>query len=338
MPRPKGGDRCNGPYLERGGYRVRWFVAGKAENSFYATEGEAIRAIGDFRKALVEEQRTLGWALDRYESHMRDNGNKESSIVTTLFRLRALFPLHDSLTSLTPARAAALYEKYRTSPTRTGRPPAGDTQLNTLAQARTFADYCVECGWLKSNPFAKVKAKGRKSAGKKQLTVVEARALSDLCLEERSPAAAGALSALWLGMRCGEILALQPRDVAGEVVYIWEGKTSNAARQLVCPPLLGDLLREHVPFLNADRHWLRREVKRLCRDARVPIVTPHGLRGTHASIARGPGGATAAAIAAALGHGVPTAPAVTGRHYISGEAETAARQERVFQVLQGGAS
>lgn len=47
--------------------------------------------------------------------------------------------------------------------------------------------------------------------------------------------------------------------------------------------------------------WLRRQVWEVCKLAGIPKVGPHGLRGTHASLAA-EAGASAEVVSAALGH------------------------------------
>jgi integrase len=71
-----------------------------------------------------------------------------------------------------------------------------------------------------------------------------------------------------------------------------------------------------------DRGWVLYNVKRLCREAKVPEVTAHGARGIHATIATQMG-TTSHVVALALGHG---SAEVTKRHYIRpGAAEQASR-------------
>jgi integrase len=54
-------------------------------------------------------------------------------------------------------------------------------------------------------------------------------------------------------------------------------------------------------FPDLNRHWLLRQVQRLCKLANVPRVTPHGLRGTASDLAQ-TSGMIGDAVAASLGH------------------------------------
>ena len=76
--------------------------------------------------------------------------------------------------------------------------------------------------------------------------------------------------------------------------------------------------------------WLQQHVDKMCRKARVPAVCPHGLRGTHATLAEA-AGVTSHVVAASLGH---VNDQVTGRHYTTPEARTDAQQRRFFDVLE----
>jgi integrase len=78
--------------------------------------------------------------------------------------------------------------------------------------------------------------------------------------------------------------------------------------------------------------FLYERVKRLCREAGVPEVCPHGLRGTHATLAED-AGESSFAVAVTLGHADTR---VTGRHYTRRDAREGARQSRFLEVLEGG--
>jgi len=79
-----------------------------------------------------------------------------------------------------------------------------------------------------------------------------------------------------------------------------------------------------------DRDWPRHWVQRICREAKVPVVTAHGQRGLHATLAV-EAGVTARAVADALGH---ESFKTTTQSYAHGVG--LAQQTRVLTVLQGG--
>jgi integrase len=71
-------------------------------------------------------------------------------------------------------------------------------------------------------------------------------------------------------------------------------------------------------------------VRRICCAAKTPIVGPHGLRGTHATLAV-QAGVTGDAVARALGH---ESFAVTAGHYAKPEAVIDARTDLVMTSLR----
>lgn len=90
--------------------------------------------------------------------------------------------------------------------------------------------------------------------------------------------------------------------------------------------------RFHGPY-KRDNKWRvvvaigrRRAVKSL------PQVTPHGLRGTAATIAT-PNGAVSHQVAAALGH---SSTAITASAYVDKAAAQQATQRAAMRVLAGG--
>jgi integrase len=72
-----------------------------------------------------------------------------------------------------------------------------------------------------------------------------------------------------------------------------------------------------------------RAVKRCCEAAGVPVVTAHGLRGTHAKVAREVG-VSGVLLAAAMGH---ESEATTTEHYAGRNAVQQGAIERVTAAL-----
>ncbi len=146
-------------------------------------------------------------------------------------------------------------------------------------------------------------------------------------------------------MRASEVTDRLVRDVddGGRVLVIPHAKTRAGVRRLRIPealrPLLDQLFAGKSPTdrlfgPKADRYWLRLAVRRICRIAKTPIVGPHGLRGTHATLAV-EAGVTGDVVAAALGH---ESFAVTVGHNASAESVTSARTRKVEKALSCGTS
>jgi integrase len=101
----------------------------------------------------------------------------------------------------------------------------------------------------------------------------------------------------------------------------------------VLQPLLAKLAEGKGPdarlFEGRNRHWVLRAVKRCCKAAGVRVVTPHGLRGTHAKMAREVG-VSGVLLAQAMGH---ESEATTTQHYAGVGAVANAAIDRVVAAL-----
>jgi integrase len=75
--------------------------------------------------------------------------------------------------------------------------------------------------------------------------------------------------------------------------------------------------------------WVRRHVRRLCKQAGVPTVSPHGLRGTHGRLAV-EAGISGDVVAASLGHENFN---VTTEHYAGRDAVAGAMADLVAASL-----
>ncbi len=101
----------------------------------------------------------------------------------------------------------------------------------------------------------------------------------------------------------------------------------------VLQPLLAGLAKGKGPderlFGNQDRHWVFRSVRIWCKSAGVRAVSPHGLRGTHAKIAREVG-MSGVALATAMGH---ESESTTREHYAGRAAVANASIDRVAGLV-----
>lgn len=259
------------------------------------------------------------------------------------------------LTWLTPARAAHLYEAFRVRPTTRGKRPSVDTARNALAACKSFGRWCAKQGWLPSDPFAAIEPKGKRRRGKAQLGIDETRKLIDTCLAESSRASLAVATSVLLGCGASEVVQRQVRDLddGGHVLHVTRGKNRYRVRSLEVP----DGLRERLVELargrlaasplygtgelgRPTRYWILRHCRRLCALAGVPVVSVHGLRGTHATLALGAvstSHSVAAALAAAgasLGH-APDSPITASTYAAPGSVERAT-QRAALAVIQGG--
>jgi integrase/recombinase XerD len=243
---------------------------------------------------------------------------------------------------MTATNARTIYRSFAT-----GR--SATTHQLRLKEVRAFWKWMVGEGWTRANPWDRVEGEGRRRSGKPQLSTDEARRFVEACTTDGGEGATAALCSLLLAMRASEIVSLRVRDLddGGRLVRIEQGKTDAAARVLEVP----DVLRPHLlqqagrrpgaawlfpAFDDETQHhtrwWLWKHVKRLADTAGARHVSPHGLRGTHATLAR-LAGATGHLVAAQLGH---TSETMTARHYTDTAKVDASERRKTIRVLTGG--
>jgi integrase len=286
----------------------------------------------------------LTHAVDAYEVSLRERNLAGSTVERQRRHLDMLLQLdtngHRPLRWLTAKRADELYAAARET-------TEVATHRSSLGAGKRFGAWCAKRGWLAADPFAEVEGIGRPNKGKPQLHVDESRALIDACVAEGSRASIAVATAFLLGVRASEVTDRTVRDLddGGRLLWIDRGKTNAAQRYLEVPDVIREYLlafkkgRPAAAYLfgksdldRPSRFWLHWHCKRLCRAAKVPVVPPHGLRGTHATLAK-QAGATSHLVAAQLGH---ASTAITEQVYIApGEVDRAA-QRAALKKLRGG--
>lgn len=344
-----------GPYRHGAGYRLVVHRQGKASYSeTVLTEEEALR----MKAALEAELRQmegikLRQALDDYAEHLRQKGNKPSSVEGTLGKLALFFGETDiTVSELTPTYCVALYKRLTIEPRKNQRVLSVDSHRGYLAGAKTFLTWVVAQRWLRENPLKAVVGIGRRRRGKAQLGIDESRALSHKALELAKAGDLGALAVLlllWLGLRASELVNLRARDVDDEGRVLWirdphdaKGpshlKTRAARRAPAVPTFLRRLLvqlAKKTPLRTAPlfgehwRDWPRLQTARLCRLAGVPVVTAHGLRGMRATLSLLTG-ENPDLVARKLGH---TSSRITFAAYAAPGTRDAIEQDRLTRAL-----
>lgn len=307
--------------------RVRVIVkrGGARSSKTVQTRSEALRIGREVARELErEESAEMSDVLVEYREHLQRKGLKGSTVTATMHRLEGLCSGVEYVPDLSTKTCQRLYEAYAETHSPT-------TSLNVMGQARTFGRWCIRRGYLKHNHWEDVETYGRRKRGKPQLTGEEARRLVRVCLGDAGARGGVVLSALLLGLRASEIAAIAPRDIDGATLWVRGTKTANAARRVEVPDVLRDLLPK-VAGAKVDRYKVRSWCQQLCRKAGVPVMGPHSLRATHATLARS-AGATSELVAAQLGHGSTT---VTEGHYIAPGTSEAADRRSALRLLVGG--
>jgi len=333
-------ERIHGPYKH--GDRWRCILVDKDGNRGRRTFATR-RAAEDYAEAARGETGgvTIGKAVRVFLERMKVRGLKPASVTSAEDRLDVMLDLDTN--GSRPVRwlrdrGGELYERAQE-----GRAP--DTHRNALAVGKAFGKFCVKQRWLRDNPFSDVEGAGRRRKGKAQLGVDEARKLTELCLSMGpQPEAVAVLAALLLGPRASEVIERDVRDLddGGRLLWIRDSKSEAGKRAIEVPevlrPLLLALAKDRIaaaPLFwdrrgkRPSRHWVLNHCRRLCKLAGVPVVSAHGLRGTHGSLARR-GGATAELVAAQLGH---AHVGVTNAAYITRQAAQAADSGAVVSAL-----
>lgn len=342
MPGPKRQARAIGPYPHGGASwrAIAIGATGDREYHTFSTQAEARDFIREFNARVADT--TVGETVAEYLEWLRTHGNQERgmrdrSLTTARYRLEGILrgELLAGICDLTPTLAKRLYAKRSTEV----RP---DTHRGELALAQAWGVWCVaERGYLATNPFVGVKATGARNARSGRLRVDDARTFVAAALEENSTGGLAAALALLTGMRATEIVERIVNDIDdnGRVLRITVSKTVAGERELEIPSVLrirfAELSKKRSPgdliFPGLTRHGLYRHVKRLCRKAGVPEVSPHDLRRSFASLSSRSGTATEQ-VARTLGH---AGTDVTRRHYLDAGAEQSAGAKRAEETLFG---
>ena len=340
--------RIHGPYRHHDRWRIKIVErsTGKVTHETYSSEDEARAAAKTMRRRLAWESGiSAADALDAYEKYLGVKGNKPRTIVTTMYRLRRFFGSVSklALVGLTPTAGQKLYDDFTQAKTKDERTMSVDSARNTLSEAKTFLAWAVTKRWARTNALFDVKGVGKRRRGKPQLTVDEARKwlAVGMKIAETEDGAVAALMALLMGMRVSEITdrIVRNLDDDGRLLWITDAKTQAGIRRLQVPQQLQPLLRriaankqptDRLFGPNVHRHMVLRHVRRICKAAGVPVIPPHGLRGTHASLAM-TAGATGDLVAAALGHESFT---TTERHYARADAIADAQQFTALRELK----
>lgn len=324
-------DRAYGPYPHRDKFRVVLVRAdGERATATFTSQAVAKQRVDQVNTEAVG--RTVTSAIDAY---LATSTAKARSKKTIEHRLRGITGNGDRLLRRLTTTIARDTFAARAAVT------SGDTQFHELASARAFAAWCIGRGWLRENPFDNLKPTKPRKRGKPQLRIDEARLLLDACLAEDSKAATAVALALLCGMRASSVTDRVVRDLddGARVLWIENDKTDAGDRRLEVPEILRARLAKLAAgraggeklFTNANRDWLRYHARRLCKVAGVQIISPHSLRGTHASLARPV--VPVEHVARVLGH---AGPAITQRNYLAPGLERGLDQRAVLSVLDGG--
>ena len=332
------GARILGPYQARDKWRLVIIDGPSRKSLVFGSVEQAEAARSSIGEQLKQHVILVGEALEQFTADKLRKGCKPQSAQAVFDRLSGILPTHKPLASITPTEAQQLYESL-------GERFAAATHHAALKRAKELYRWAIEQNLVHQNPFALVKPVGKPRRGKPQLSLDEARKLSQTLITDARQGdelAAALLLQVLLGLRTSEVLLRRVRDLddGGRVLVIPSGKTENARRRLEVPESLSDLLRHLVAGKPADSYvfggenghsqaWMWKGLRRYCEKLDLPLVCPHSLRGLHSSLAV-EAGRTSQEIAAQLGHG---SFGVTALHYVRPGAIENTRIRKVSGLL-----
>jgi integrase len=333
--------RVLGPYAEGDKFRVIVIdAAGRRQSALVDTQAQATRFM---KRARKQHSTPVGEVLTEWcESRVLGGKALEKSVANQKVRVQRLLgeAVDLPIATVTESQARALYHAHQQSRgLNTDRPLAAATHRFDLELTRHLWTWAQGKGYAGNNPWDAVEPIGRPRKGKLQLRPSEAARLADRCYMEAAQGearAVGVLCCLELGLRASEVLGLSRRDLDRGILFVEGTKTESARRRIRLPESLHveleRLARLHTdgPLIRTSRQHLYHFCIGICRRADVPVVGLHALRGTHASLAV-LGGASVEAVARVLGHARTD---VTRKHYVSPDAEQAARVDATQQVLK----
>ena len=328
--------RVWGPYQDAQGWRlvIRDSLGRRTVRCASKAEAEdraaAARLVAPGRGASVDE------SIDDYLRHLADTGRRPGTRRTYESALR----LFCGEGAGQVRRLTAAWLQGRVAARRAaGR--SVDTVASELRMVKTWLRWAQWPGDLDA-----VRVEGRRRRGKPQLTVDEARRFLAVALAQPGEVAVAVAGPLLMGVSGREVWGRRVRDIDcdGSVWIVTDGKTDNRARRVEVPGVLRPMVAtltegrggEEWLFVGRGKGsrkqtWCQQRTASVCREAGVPAVCPHGLRGTHATLAVG-AGATSAVVASALGHG---SSEVTRRHYVTSQATQQATQQATLRTITG---
>jgi len=285
--------------------------------------------IADRRKAAGWKDSTVKLIQDRMSPFLAEHGKKLTADITPLHVRTRL----DGLDSVSAKK-------------------------NTRGDMRRLFDWAVRQGHTARNPVTSVVVEGKAKRGKNALSRVLSRKLDAACcvaLEEDNGDALRALFVglcLRLGLRRHEALKLRAGDVdllsSPPVLQVrGDVKTKTSVRNLelsvqeaswLWPHVDGRDPAEYVFASSRSRSghlegkFASEAVERMCERAGITeVISPHGLRDTHAQLGAS-SGAAVRSVQEQLGHASPT---VTRRHYLGASSEAQGAVLRARAALLG---
>lgn len=329
--------RVNGPYQHRRKWRVVTVRDdGTRDVRSFDDKRTAEEAVETFQRLYCgKTPTTVEQALAKYETIYLRKRMKPQSVSCAMYRLDLFLGGLGERGTRDIGGMAGRYLSLQ------ARLSVATHQL-ALSDAKRFGEWMVKQEMCSANPWSGIEPEGERKRGKPQLRHDEALKLLEhlRALPLGNIGATATMCALLLGVRASEIVERTVRDLdkGGTELVIEKTKTAAGERRLQVPdilrPRLLELCRDKLPsapIINRSRQWVWTQVTKHCQAAGVKVIPPHGLRGTHGSLARA-AGATPDLVARSLGH---ASSRVTMAAYVRPEAHEEACQGEAMAALLG---
>ena len=281
-------------------------VRRKKNKRGFKTKGEADEWERNF---LQQQQKNLDISFENFvEIYFADMENRLRE--STIINKRYVFDL-----KVTPYFKHKKMCEIRTSDIRAWQNELikmgySPTYLKTINnQLSAIFNYAVRYYDLKSNPCAKAGSMGKSKAEEMDFwTVEEFRKFIDSVMNKRLSYMAF-MTLYWTGMRLGELLALNPKDVdlekrtisitksyqrLGKKDVVSPPKTPKSKRVITIPEFLATDIKDYMDSLydlqENDRlfpitkYYLEHEMQRGIKESGVKRIRVHDLRHSHASM------------------------------------------------------
>jgi len=303
MGRNKKSERILGPYANGKRWQVVLIDGSTKHSEYFQSEEKAREKIKAVRQQLKTE-RIVAPFIDDFEMAKKKEGLKSQTIEKYIQHLEPFRNM--GLVEINHRKIERYFSDLNL---------AVGTRRVRLKILKQFCSFLEKKGVISFKTFfeiGRLRIAGIQNRGKRQLTLTESKQYLQACLaypdRERGIAAC---ICLVLGCRPSEVVRRVVRDIDGEgsLYRIPESKTPRGIRVLEIPLFLRPLLLNICAGKSPDDllfpftyRQLYETTHTICKIADVSVVSPHALRGTHASLAESKG-QTAGAVAEQLGHG-----------------------------------
>ena len=348
-----------GPYVEQHGEKERFRLilksSGRRKSLFYPTLAEARRAKAQLEKEAFQlDEKSVEELITEYVKYVGEHeGYRARTQANEQQRLRNFFGSTVSemrLSTISERKAEQLYLSHAQRLGHvTGRALSPTTHRGDLRILKRFGAWAQKAGYVGKNPFGAVEPIGRDRAGKPQLRMDELDRWLQVAwadVQRGHGTALAAMLCLWRGLRVSEVLGRVVRDLDedGSVLVIERAKTRAGNRRVDIPEFLRPYVKqradgqaadawlfrqEHAPSKALHQQSVHKRVRWICRQAKVPPICTHSLRGMNATL-KLQAGASEDYVARSIGH---TSFGITLRHYVDPGVKASLDSQRVDAAL-----